>query len=162
MSKKEVVVIGGGSGAGFIHSLLQGIDISRASITLISPHPYNVFMLATARMTVTSEGSLDNSALITYDGLIGRGVKFIQGRVSRVLDGVVDLESGEGVKYDYLVVATGSTWEGPVSFPDGDSPVKEHIRRWREKFSGASSVVVIGGGAVGIGASSTMTPTPHH
>ena len=155
MVKKEIVVIGGGSGAGFINEILKRSDASNYSVTLVSPHPYNVFMPATARMTVTSQEALEDSALISYDGLIARGVKFLLGRVSRVIDGAVDLEYGQSVKYDFLVVATGSSWEGPFSFPDGDAAVKEHIKHWREMLSAASSVVVIGGGAVGIGALST-------
>ncbi|KAF9518261.1 hypothetical protein BS47DRAFT_330588 [Hydnum rufescens UP504] len=149
MAKTKIVVIGGGSGASLVHNLLSSIDASKHTLTLISPHPYSVFMVATARMTVTSEGSLEDSALLPYDGLTKRGVKFVQGRVSRVFDGVVNLESGDNVKYDYLVVATGSSWEGPINFPDGDVRVKEHISRWREKFASASRVVVIGGGSVG-------------
>ena len=158
MAKKEIVVIGGGSGAGMIHNLLPNIDPTRHNVTLISPHPFSIYYLATARLTVTPEGALEESALIPFDGLIKRGMRFIQGRVDRVLDPIVMLESGESVKYDYLVVATGSTWEGPIGFPDGDAPAKEHIRSWRNKFASASSVIVVGGGAVGIGASIFVSP----
>jgi NADPH-dependent 2,4-dienoyl-CoA reductase/sulfur reductase-like enzyme len=151
--KTEIVVVGGGSGAGMIHNLLPNIDLTKHNVTLINTHPYCIWWIATARMAVTSEGSLENSGLIPFNALINQGVKFIEGRVSRIVDGVVELDSGKAVNYDYLVVATGSTWSGPINFPDGDAPLKEHLKRWRDKFSGASGVVIVGGGAVGIGAS---------
>ena len=61
------------------------------------------------------------------------------------------LESGERVEYAALVLGTGSSWTGTTDFPDADEDVREHIRSWRAAFSKASNVVIVGGGAVGIG-----------
>jgi len=65
--------------------------------------------------------------------------------------GKVILKSGEQVAYHVLAVATGSAWEGMVSFPDEESLYKEHIESWRNKFEKAQDIVIVGGGAVGIG-----------
>lgn len=65
--------------------------------------------------------------------------------------GKVILKSGEQVAYHVLAVATGSAWEGMVSFPDEESLCKEHVESWRNKFQNAQDIVIVGGGAVGIG-----------
>ncbi|KAF8970472.1 hypothetical protein BDZ97DRAFT_1791626 [Flammula alnicola] len=64
--------------------------------------------------------------------------------------GRVILKTGEQVTYDVLAVATGSAWQGLVSFPDEESRYKEHIELWRNKFEKAQNIVIVGGGAVGI------------
>lgn len=65
--------------------------------------------------------------------------------------GKVILKSGEQVAYHVLAVATGSAWEGMLSFPDEESLYEEHIELWRNKFEKAQDIVIVGGGAVGIG-----------
>ena len=50
-----------------------------------------------------------------------------------------------------MVIATGSSWEGLADFPDEEILYKEFIEEWRNKFKNANNVVIVGGGAVGIG-----------
>lgn len=69
--------------------------------------------------------------------------------------GTVVLQSGgreERVNFNYLVCATGLTWEGPLKAlkrPAGES--ENTIMGWRVRFRNAKHVVLIGGGAVGLG-----------
>ena len=102
---------------------------------------------------VTPNGSLEDSALIPLDKLYGEGSagKVVQGKVARILDGVVELENGKSIPYSHLVVATGCRWDGPLAFPDTDIKLREHLRLWRTKFASAKRIVIVGGGAVGIG-----------
>jgi apoptosis-inducing factor 2 len=65
--------------------------------------------------------------------------------------GKVILDTGDEVLYDVVVVATGSSWEGLVDFPNDERLYKEFIEEWRNKFENANDVVIVGGGAVGIG-----------
>jgi len=65
--------------------------------------------------------------------------------------GKIVLESGDEVLYDVVVIATGSSWEGLVDFPDDETLYKKFIEEWRDKFEHANNVVIVGGGAVGIG-----------
>lgn len=65
--------------------------------------------------------------------------------------GAVVLQDGERISYDVLILATGSKWVGPPAFPDDDVLCQEHIQNWRNKFRNAQDVVIVGGGAVGIG-----------
>ena len=155
--KTEVVIVGGGGGGAVLARKLSGaaldFDPEQHNLTLITPRQYNIHLLAAARMLVTAEKSLEETALIPYDKLYkeGNAGRVVQGKVTQILDGSVVLENGEAVKYHCLVLATGSIWDGPLAFPDSDAELREHLRTWRAKFAAAKRVVIIGGGAVGIG-----------
>lgn len=93
-----------------------------------------------------------------YDTVFGKVPgKLIVGAVSSIEEtkggegGKVILKSGEQIAYHVLAVATGSAWEGMLSFPNEESSYKEHIRLWRNRFEKAQDIVIVGGGAVGIG-----------
>jgi len=49
-----------------------------------------------------------------------------------------------------LVLAPGSIWTGPIAFPDDEEEVNEFIKNSRAAFEKAESIVIAGGGAVGI------------
>ena len=59
--------------------------------------------------------------------------------------------NGETLPYDILVLAPGNAWAGPINFPDSQEETLAHIESWRKKFQDAKSVVMAGGGPVGIG-----------
>jgi apoptosis-inducing factor 2 len=155
--KTEVVIVGGGSGGAALARRLSSaaldFDPEQHNLTLITPRQYSVYLPAAARMVVTPEGSLEDTALIPYDKLYteGNAGRVVHGQVTQILDGSLVLDSGESIKYHCLVLATGGRWEGPLAFPDSDAEVREHIRAWRAKFAAAKSVVLVGGGAVGVG-----------
>ena len=58
---------------------------------------------------------------------------------------------GERVEYATLIVATGSRWPDFMELPKTDAEKKTHLGTWRGSFKDAKHVVVVGGGAVGIG-----------
>lgn len=160
MSRKSIVVIGGGAAGATITRILSSkIDPNTTSLTLVTARPFAVHLPAAIRMTSTSEGKLEESALIAYDSLlvknngtikIGRASAIEQSKGGR--DGVVVLTTGERIHYDFLVLAPGSEWDGPLAFPDDRAAVLEHIRTWRRKFENAKGgIVLAGGGAVGCG-----------
>lgn len=157
--KKQVVIIGGGSGAiaaAKISAARAQFNPDTHDLTLITQLPYNVFLIASARMVTTSSQNLDssNAALFPLDKLFkpGNAGKVVHGKVVNVTDTVVELKDGTSVPYDYLVLATGSTWKGPVNFDySTDEEVKAHIEKWRDMISKSKSVVIVGGGAVGVG-----------
>ena len=160
--KKQVVIVGGGgAGTQVARSLSGQLDSTQYQITLISAHPYSIFYVASLRMLVTDEGSLENQILLPYDklfiggnGTFKRGtVKAIEAQKGSKSGGKVILEDGQSVKYDILVLAPGSKWEGLLDFPLGEQNVQEHIQGWRNKFRSAKSITIGGGGAVGIGSS---------
>lgn len=159
MSKKNVVIVGGGSvGTAVARELSAKLDASKYSITLINDRPYFVFLVAGARLTVTAEDKLEDTALIPYDKLFHNGNGTVKiGKVVSISEGAagkggeVALENGERISYASLVLATGSVWPGPLNFPEHDDEVRAHISSWRSKYEKAKHVVIVGGGAVGLG-----------
>lgn len=154
--KKSVVVVGGGGAGSYIaRTLSSKLDASKYTLTLVTARPFAVHYPAAIRLTTTSEGKLEDTALIPYDKLLLNGNGTIKiDRVVKIEDhkdaGNLVLASGESLQYDVLILAPGSHWEGPLALPDGKDEILEHIKQWRNKFESAKGVVLVGGGAVGI------------
>ena len=169
VSKLSVVVIGGG-GAGITvaQTLDKKLNPATHSVTLITGRDYFLHLPATLRMLVTPEPDLEHNAVLPYDNLFGTGNGV--GRLSRVVHGKVDhveensggeggsvhLSSREKIDWDVLIIASGSVWKGPLNFPSAKKDVLLWTKTWQEKFSKARDVVLVGGGAVGLG-----TPRPY-
>ncbi|KAH8814682.1 hypothetical protein DL96DRAFT_420617 [Flagelloscypha sp. PMI_526] len=155
-NKQTIVIIGSGSGGALAHTLAPKLDASKHELILISPFPYYLLLLPALRMIVTPEGNLNSTekAKIPLDNLFPPGVpgRHIQGLVMSVEEKNVILEDGTTVDYDILVLATGSKWTGPIQFPfrNGDKAVQSYIEKQRANIASAKSVVIVGGGAVGI------------
>lgn len=104
-------------------------------------------------MLVTSEGNFQDLALTPYDKVFqpGRPGEVIVGSVEKLEDGLATLASGQKINYDWLVLATGTIWEGPLVFPQSLDEAHKWISEWRTKFGSAKKVVLVGGGSVGVG-----------
>ncbi|KZV66544.1 FAD/NAD(P)-binding domain-containing protein [Peniophora sp. CONT] len=154
----RIVIVGGGAaGATLARELSKSVVPAKHSLTLVTARPFNIPLPAAVRTTAVGSEHLEERVLIPYDNLFinGNGTVVV-GRVTSVeatkgqAGGNVVLESGEKVEYDILVLAPGNTWSGPLDFPDTKEAALEHIHEWQEKFAAAKSVVLVGGGAVGI------------
>jgi NADH dehydrogenase FAD-containing subunit len=163
-SKTSIVILGGGgAGIGIAKALDTKLDPARHSLTLVTSANYYRHLPAALRTVVTAEGDLEDQMCIPYDLTFGKNFKQGNGRVAtiqygnvvRVTEkeegGIVHLEGGHSLDWDYLVIATGSEWNGPLRWPNEKENVKPYLDEWREKFSTAKSVVIVGGGAVGVG-----------
>jgi apoptosis-inducing factor 2 len=163
-SQISVVVIGGGAaGITIATTLDKALDPSRHSLTLITQADYLRHHPAALRAVVTAEGNLENDMAIPYDKLFGKDKKGGKGRLSNVKFGKVQsieenvdgaggsvvLENNQRVQWDYLAIATGSEWNGPLRWPSRLEEVKPYLDGWRSKFASAKSVVLVGSGAVG-------------
>ncbi|CAL1709321.1 unnamed protein product [Somion occarium] len=156
--RKDIVIVGGGW-AGFIltRALSAKLDPAKYNLILVTARRSFIHLIASARMVVTSEGKLENQAIFPYDGLFvnGNGTHVV-GTVTAIDEvapgkgGDVILTNDERIHYDVLALATGSTWSGPLNFPQSDAEVIASINDWRNKIANAKHVVVVGGGAVGI------------
>ena len=168
-SKLSVVVIGGGvAGITVAQTLDKKLNPTTHSVTLITGRDYFLHLPATLRMLVTPEPDLEHNAVLPYDNIFGTGNGV--GRLSRVIYGKVDhveenyegeggsvhLSNNEKINWDVLVIASGSVWKGPLNFPSTKKDVLLWTQAWQEKFSKARNVVLVGGGAVGLG-----TPRPY-
>ncbi|KAJ6590704.1 FAD/NAD(P)-binding domain-containing protein [Mycena vulgaris] len=155
--RKSVVVVGGGSaGVNIARPLSSLLDDSKYKIILINPRPFRVLLPATLRMIVSDVDDLGATALVPFDKLFhGDKGTFFQDSVRGIQqkagenNGVLTLGSGQQVPYDILILATGLSWEDPISFPDSAEDVKNYLASSREKFAGAESYLLVGGGAVG-------------
>ncbi|OCH92812.1 FAD/NAD(P)-binding domain-containing protein [Obba rivulosa] len=156
--RKSIVVVGGGpAGSLLARALSAKLDASKHDLILINDRPFSIHLVAGARMTVTEVDHLEDAALLPYDKLFHNGNgRFVQGRVTAIEEeaagqgGVVVLQDGERLSYDVLVLATGSSWYGPLNFPSSDADVRAHVKTWRQHYADAKDIVIVGGGAVGI------------
>jgi len=126
-----------------------------ANITLINPLPYAISRPTLPRMTVSDNNDLLETALIPYDKLFtSPNGTFVKGLVETIRPdtkgGVVVLADGKELPYDVLVLAPGSTWEGPLDFPEDSEAVKDFVTESRARFKKAQHIVLVGGGAVGV------------
>ena len=137
------------------------LDAARYQLIVINPRTFEVFYPPLVRAIVTAEGAIENGLLNPISKVFANGNGSVKtGRVARVehagekgAGGHVVLESGEELEFAVLVLAPGSSWEGPLALPDTREEVDKHLAEWRAKFQAAKHVVLAGGGAVGIGGS---------
>lgn len=66
--------------------------------------------------------------------------------------GKVITDKGDSVPFDILAIATGAKWDAPLNFGPARQEALQQVKEWREKIRDAKSIVIVGGGAVGIGA----------
>ncbi|KAF9265449.1 FAD/NAD(P)-binding domain-containing protein [Marasmius fiardii PR-910] len=152
--KTKIVIIGGGvAGTNIARSLSKSLDPSRHEIILINTRPYSILLPPSLRMVASGNNDLKENILVPFDKLFinGNG-KFVQGEVVNIDANhrAVELKSAEKIGYDVLVLATGNKWDGPIAFPNEAKEVDEFITQKRKEFESAKSVLLVGGGAVGI------------
>ncbi|KAF7350365.1 Apoptosis-inducing factor [Mycena venus] len=151
--RKSVVVVGGGSaGVNIARPLSSQLDATKFKLILINPRPFRVLLPATLRMVVSEVDNLGTTAqaLVPFDKLFhGENGTFIQDSVRSLNEKVLTLGSGEQVPYDILILCPGLSWADPIAFPESTEDVKTYLSRSREKFAGAGSYLLVGGGAVG-------------
>ncbi|KAI0045633.1 FAD/NAD-P-binding domain-containing protein [Auriscalpium vulgare] len=154
--KHVLIVGGGGAGTVIARKLSTQLDPKEHTLTLVTARPFYIFLPATVRMAVTEEGHMEERVLIPYDRMmkgigqlkVGRVVEI--SRASEKAGGKVVLEDGQTIDYDVLVLAPGTALEGPLAYPDTESEILDTIHVWREKFRGATNIVMAGGGPVNV------------
>ncbi|RXW20583.1 hypothetical protein EST38_g5269 [Candolleomyces aberdarensis] len=155
MVKNIVIVGGGGGGVILAKDLASKIDASKNRIILITSSHRFVHLPSTLRAVTTSEGQLENESFMEY------GTNFLRGKgevkhatvtsFTAGTPGQVKLSTGETVDYEVLVLATGNKWTGPIAIPaTSQEEVKKHLDSWRAKIEKAKSIVLVGGGIVGV------------
>lgn len=157
--KPNIVIVGGGGcGAQVARLISTKLKPETYNILLVTARPYYTHLPAWVRMSVTSEGHLEDRAHVTYNYLFVNGNgQFVIGKVASITTeegdktGSVTLESGESIDYSILVLTPGSLWEGPLNIPDTKKETVDHLQTWRKKFEDSDDIVLVGGGAVALG-----------
>ncbi|MEM1272959.1 MAG: FAD-dependent oxidoreductase [Pseudomonadota bacterium] len=143
MTRKSVVIIGGG---------YAGVELAKAieahlDVQLVEPR--EAFVHAPAMIRSLLDPKLLETALIPYDRLLTQG-RFVADRARSVDATGAKLASGECLKADYVVVATGSS-NGGAFKPEGDdiASFRAAQEALHTKILAANRIVVVGAGPVG-------------
>ena len=140
----RVVVIGGGYGG---VTVAKGLD-SVADVVLIEQKDQFVHHAAALRAAVNEVW--EQTIFMPYSNLLERG-EFLHGTVSRVDGTSVHVFGREPIEADFVVLATGATYPFPAKYSSSRSAVaKARLDQLHADLAGARSVMLVGGGTVGI------------
>ncbi len=147
----KVLVIGAGY-AGTIAANRLKKKSPDVDITVVNPRSEFI-----ERVRLHEEIAGTGAAATPLTSILSDGISLRTGSVQKVGDGVVALDDGETLSYDYLFLAVGST----VSPIPGTTPVGtwEGAVQARESLAAlpaAGTVTVIGGGLTGIETASEL------
>jgi len=157
-SSTNIVLVGSGSGGFLVYKELAAkLADKDIQLIVIDPRKFYVHLPSTLRMVVTPEGGLENKSIMDHPTNIGSGnTRFVYGKVTSIVDnqsrgGQVTLDNGETIDFSILILATGSSWSGPIAFGNDKDEVLQSVNSWRTRFNEAEDIVLVGGGAVGLG-----------
>jgi len=143
---RTVVVIGGGYGGSLVAKALD----SEADVTLIDPR--EAFVNAAASLRAMTQPDWAPNAFFPFEKLLERG-RVIRDRAVSVDPEGVTLTSGERVKADYLVLATGSSYPYPAKPHQASTSIAQQLddlRQTHKELAGADRVLILGAGPVGL------------
>ncbi len=140
----RIVVVGGGY-AGV--TVAKGLD-PLAEVVLVEQKDQFVHHAAALRAAV--DEVWEHSIFMPYTNLLANGT-FVQGTVSRVDGNTVHIFGRDPIEADFIVLATGSTYPFPAKYSSAKAQVaKARLEQLHENLRGARSVLLVGGGTVGI------------
>ncbi|OJI79390.1 hypothetical protein ASPTUDRAFT_132079 [Aspergillus tubingensis CBS 134.48] len=157
-SLKNVIVVGGSYvGKGVAQELARVVP-STHRVLLIEPHSHFHHLFAFPRFAVLP--GHEQKAFIPYSRLYSSTPNatqhaVVQARVLSVQPQHVNLDRDwQGLKqipFEYLVVATGTRLAQPAAMSDDDKPSSVlYLQKHQADVKKAKSVVIVGGGAVGV------------
>lgn len=160
MADSKHIVIIGGSYAGILAAkTIFGHKDQSVSVTLISTSTHAFFTVASPRL-ISEPGKIGKTifpiekTLEKYSG--GINYKFVLAKVhSTDFDNnslIVENSTGkETIKYDYLVVASGSRTDIPAFKLNGDHQnTVDSIKKLNKSTKSAKKIIVLGGGPTGV------------
>ncbi|ETL85408.1 hypothetical protein L917_15037, partial [Phytophthora nicotianae] len=164
----RVVIVGGGAaGIRVAQALAKNLtEADDTEVIVLEKNSYFYHVVGAPRAYV--DGDYTNKMFIPYDNAIpkhaAKFVRIVRGvathisadtnEVSYHAIGTDDKESEttEKLKFDYLVLATGSTYSVPIKPDNRDyarSATEKKLQEVRGHIERAEKVLVVGGGAVG-------------
>ncbi|GAA5941535.1 NAD(P)/FAD-dependent oxidoreductase [Sporobolomyces koalae] len=154
---KNVVIVGLGlSGTHAFESLSKALPPTHR-IVAVSPIP-GYWPIAALRASVVP--GFEHNTIAPLDHLLPAGSRhrILQGySVSRLADNSIVLdkphdEFGSEISFDYLVLATGSSYPFPCRVPNDstETSIVEQFKHLQTAIAESKSILVLGGGPVGI------------
>lgn len=148
---KKIVVIGGGlAGISFIKEI-EKFNNKDIDVILIEPKDYLEVPYGMLRALVDPKD---------YGTKVRRRIseiidsEHLQSKVAELKENEVRLDTGEVVKFDYAIIATGSVAKGFANLKIRDKQdIETRTRQWEEHAHDlklAKKVAIIGGGTVGV------------
>ncbi|KAF8689005.1 Pyridine nucleotide-disulfide oxidoreductase, partial [Rhizoctonia solani] len=148
-SLKNIVVVGSGGGAPLVQTLQKQINPDTHRIVVIETGllcslacPYCELIISPLLLSPEITCTTKKRAAVSM-GTIRSDVK-------QITDTDVIIESGEAIPYEHLVLAMGSNWTGPLNLPSSKEKAIEHFKSFKSELSTADSILIVGGGSVGI------------
>lgn len=140
------VVVAGAGYAGTVAANKLAKRMSDAEITVVNPRPDFV-----ERVRLHQQLAGTGSAATPLSEMLRDGVRTRQAVIEKIGDGVVVLEGGGTLDFDFLVLAVGSTLS-PLAgtVPIGTWEGAEQARTALADLPAGSTVTVVGTGATGI------------
>ena len=157
MTQKSILVAGGGAAGHQIAYQLR----DAAAVTLVDPKTYWEVPMAVPRLLVEPDAV---SARIRYDSFLGEA-RHLQGKVTRLQDGSAEVALSDGstrtIGWDYAVIASGSAYMDPLIKAQAvtETDRSAEISAMNAKLRRARSVVVAGGGPVGVETAAELRET---
>jgi apoptosis-inducing factor 2 len=146
MATPDVVVIGGGYAGVKVARDLDGA----ARVTLVDRK--EAFFHRISALRASADGEWTHSPFVPYDRLLKNG-KVVLGKAVGIepAERLVALATGEQLRYDVLVIATGADYQEPARFVG--TTVEEAAKAFhifQRRVGGAHSFLVVGGGPSGV------------
>lgn len=140
---KKIVIIGGGFTGSYSAKRLQ----NDFDITLIDKKEYFEFTPSILKVIVNPK--FFKNIQICHRQYLDKG-RFICGEVSEVGKDYIIVDK-EKIKFDYLIIASGSRYNTPIKDPLVFVPQRgNEIQEYHDKLEKAKSVAIVGGGLVGV------------
>lgn len=141
---KKVVVIGGGFAGATVAKRLQG----KVDLTLIDTEDFFEYTPGILRVLVEPDHYVKLHA--KHSNYLKKG-KFIVGHVKKIDKKYVYLMSGKKINYDYLAIASGSSYNSPIKEEDTFFATRvKHLLDAHKKIQKSKKIIVVGGGLVGV------------
>jgi len=157
---KSIVVIGAGpGGVAFAQTLSKLLPASEAKVTVIEKQNFYFHVFGSLRAMV--DKAYIQKLFVPLDFAFQNNVQLKRATVTSIdydrrtvnyTQSILNSQDEpESIKYDYLVIATGSSYPSPIKPSSTDSKVMEKVMiQTTENIKNADRILIIGGGAVGI------------
>ncbi|MFF4378821.1 NAD(P)/FAD-dependent oxidoreductase [Kitasatospora sp. NPDC001547] len=154
VAEMKVVVVGAGY-AGMLAANRVARKVRAAEVTVVNQRPDFV-----ERVRLHQRIAGTDAAATPIASMLRAGAALRVGTVERIGDGVVTLDDGTGLPFDWAFLATGSTVRPvPGTVPVGSWEGAERARAALAALPAGSAVTVVGGGATGIETAAEIAET---